>query len=467
MAKQKKLKKTLLVKTQRKKPERDGQPLSSSENVEAEGISGLGAALESFRTFRETSDSTTLVDTLTSMSNGLLGAPDNEAEHDNDYAAAEAETSHGICCTAARKVGGKRVSAAHPAGKGKGKGKEKDSSFPVESILICPDGIISLGADQDVAKVKDELAVNMGGRYFALPTQVKRAATTLSVSALTSYSQEGLAVTDSNGGLQFDRTWTKEEVIAYLFEKLPLATRLLHQREEATGCPSILTCNKQGHFIRLAGIALPDGEQIFRCTQKAGRSFHGTVLILTSRQKITSAEREQLQRETALQQGNDAVCVSDWDDLDAEGESENETHAQPVCKRKRSCIESDEEVESETEVETQLTSSSPSPPLKKCKLRSQRVESRVQPETNEAQEFNEAGDSNSHRTATSVDPSTKAAAPSNHSITTPVDPSIEAGPSNSAVTPELPAMPGNRWNPDWHALALQHSTWELTTNLDF
>ncbi|KAE9394065.1 hypothetical protein BT96DRAFT_943477 [Gymnopus androsaceus JB14] len=332
--------------------------------------------------------------------------------------------------TAAHKVGGKHVSAAHPAGKGKGKGKEKDSSFPVESILICPDGIISLGADQEVAKVKDELAVNMGGRYFALPIQVKKAATILSVAALTSYSQEGLAVMDSNGGLQFDRTWTKEEVIAYLFKKLPLATRLLHQREEATGCPSILTCKKQGHFIRLAGIALPDALG----------------------QKITSAEQEQLQQETALQQGNDAVCVSDWDDLDTEGESENETHAQPVCKWKRSCNESNEEVESETEVETQLTSS---------------IKSHAQPETNEAQESNEAGDSNSHRTATPVDPSTEAAGPSNHLITTPVDPSIEAGPSNSVVTPELPAMPGNHWNPDWHALALQHSTWESTTNLDF
>lgn len=83
--------------------------VSSSENEEGT-VSGLGSALNTFRTFGETSDATALVENLTSTNNGLLSASEDQFEHDDGYAAAEAETSRGIRHRAATKVGKKRVS---------------------------------------------------------------------------------------------------------------------------------------------------------------------------------------------------------------------------------------------------------------------------------------------------------------------------------------------------------------------
>lgn len=125
--------------------------------------------------------------------------------------------------------------------------------------------------------------MNLGGRFFALPPQVKNTAVTLSPSSLNSYRQEGLAVTNSSDGFQFDSSWSTEQCIKYIDQRLPVATAFLHKRAEADpkGRPSLLTCTRQGRFIRLAGITLPDGKDIYECSQRLGRGYRGSVLILS------------------------------------------------------------------------------------------------------------------------------------------------------------------------------------------
>ncbi|KAE9387197.1 hypothetical protein BT96DRAFT_1080972 [Gymnopus androsaceus JB14] len=218
-------------------------------------------------TFRETSDATALVENLTSTNNGLLSASEDQFEHNDGCAAAEAETSHGICHQAATKVGKKRVST-----KSRIKGKQKDMTFLVGLILICPEGITYLGSTQEEAEVQDELAMNLGGRFFALPPQVKNTAIMLSPSSLNSYHQEGLAVTNSSDGFQFDSSWSTEQCIKYIDQRLPVATAFLHKCAEADpkGQPSLLTW-----------ITLPDGKDIYKCSQRLGRGYQGLVLILT------------------------------------------------------------------------------------------------------------------------------------------------------------------------------------------
>ncbi|KAE9393685.1 hypothetical protein BT96DRAFT_999210 [Gymnopus androsaceus JB14] len=417
--------------------------LSADENeAESTSASGLGSALNTFRAFRDNGNATALVDSLTS--NELLSAPEDEPEHNEDYAAAVAETTRGIRRNPTRKVSGKRVPAARQT-KGKGKGraheKKKDTTFRIESIIILPEGIVPLGGDKEEAETKDELAVNLGGRFFALPPQFKKTTSTLSVSTLTSYQQEGLAVTDSNGGLLFDTQWSKEECSAYIFEKLPHVTQLLHKREEddPKGRPAILTCTRQGPSIRLAGITMPDGNDVYRCTQKPGRNYRGTVLILTSHQKISFEEREHFRKEIALQEGNEGLCASDWDDLQVDSQgNETDDNPQPVRIRKRSRVESDEEEESdksETEVQTQLASSSPSPmpPPKKRKLQSHCVTSEPGGTVDEE---------DSARIGAQADLSA----------------------SNRVASPE--AGPSKRWSPDWSVYTLQYSTWGKA-NLSF
>lgn len=101
-------------------PEEDIQPTeihSPSSDSEVEIVSGLGNVLHTFRNFRQTSDATALVDSLTSLNNGLLHTPE-------EYAEAEAETSRGIR-RPATKVGGTHISAPRVKGKGKEKEREK------------------------------------------------------------------------------------------------------------------------------------------------------------------------------------------------------------------------------------------------------------------------------------------------------------------------------------------------------
>lgn len=95
---------------------------SASSESEAGGDqgSGLGTALHKFRSFRQSSDATALVNSLTSTKNGLLRAPEDQLEGEELYAEAQAETSRGIK-RAAVKVGGRRVSAPQVQRKKNGK----------------------------------------------------------------------------------------------------------------------------------------------------------------------------------------------------------------------------------------------------------------------------------------------------------------------------------------------------------
>ena len=292
----------------------------------------------------------------------------------------------------------------------------------MESIIILGDGIVPVGStvrailhrpgcywiltlfQQEEAEAKDDLAVKFGSRYFALPPQLTNAGTILSPSFLNQYRQEGLAVTEPNCGFPFDTAWGQEKCLDFLTKKLPIPMGFLLKRmeDDPKGRPSILTCSRQARNIRLAGIALPDGNAVFECTQKPKQGYRGTALILSecithcinfffayattpaSRQKISAEDRECFRREIALQ-GGDLVGADDWDDLEVEEDSSTsdaEENTQParktvaaVQKRKRSRVESEEESDepgSEAEVETQLASSSPSPrpPAKKQKFQS-------------------------------------------------------------------------------------------------
>lgn len=105
----------------------------------------------------------------------------------------------------------------------------------------------------------------------------------LSMSTLLDLRREGLVVTDSTEGIQFNTTWSKEETFACISQHLPFATELLAKREDddSKRHPSILLCTRFGRYIRLAGITIPDGNNVFQLTQKPGKGFRGSILILS------------------------------------------------------------------------------------------------------------------------------------------------------------------------------------------
>lgn len=135
---------------------------------------------------------------------------------------------------------------------------------------------------QEEAESRDQLATNFSGLFFALPAQTNHRSA-VSMPSLARYRQEGLAAINSNGGFQFDRKWTKEQAFDYISQQLPLVTNLLRQRAATDKLkrPSILSCMKERHSIRLSGVALPDGNTIFQYTHRTGRGFRGSILILS------------------------------------------------------------------------------------------------------------------------------------------------------------------------------------------